>query len=121
MHPFHHDQARRNYRVFHLLRDQGYVDWATSALFYTALHCVDHWLAQKGLSPGSHDARARSLARLGVPTDIRRPYQRLYDLSLTARYGQWSGHLNRRLLDEVHDREYSIVCRYFEAPEEITP
>ncbi len=118
---FHHDQARRNYRVFRLLRDSGYMDWATTALFYTALHCVDHWLAQIARPPTSHAERRNSLVRLAVPREGREAYQALYDLSLIARYTQWSGHLNRQRLDEVHDREYSIVCQHFDAPEEITP
>lgn len=92
-----------------------------TALFYAALHCVDHWLTRTARSPLSHAERRNLLARLAVPSDIGRAYQRLYDLSLTARYTQWSGHLNRQLLDDVHEREYSIVCRHFDAPEEITP
>ncbi len=118
---FHHDQARRNYRVSRLLRDSGYVEWAMTALFYTALHCVDHWLAHVARPPTNHAQRRNYLARLAVPPDIREAYRRLYELSVTARYTQWSGHLNRQFLDEVHEREHKIVCRHFDAPEEITP
>ena len=121
MHPFHHDQARRNYRVFRLLRDSGYVDWAMTALFYAALHCVDHWLAHIARRRSSHTERRNLLGRLAVPREVREAYQRLYELSVTARYTQWSGHLNRQLLDKVHEREYRIVCQHFDAPEEITP
>ena len=118
---FHHDQARRNYRVFRLLRDSGYVDWAMTALFYAALHCVDHWLAHVARSPSNHAQRRNFLARLTVPPGIREAYRRLYELSVTARYGQWSGHLDRPRLDDVHEREYRMVCRHFDAPEEIAP
>jgi hypothetical protein len=91
----HLHQARRNYRAYELLRDEDFVDWATTALFYTAVHLVEAWLrASIGTSSGSHDGRAMRMERLGVPREVFGAYNALRRASQLARYEEWSCELN---------------------------
>jgi hypothetical protein len=82
----HLDQARRNYRCYERLRLDGeFLDWAVTALFYTALHLVLAHAAQHGHSlTDDHGAIRRYVDRYLV--SIRRTYRELFDASRDTRY-----------------------------------
>ena len=62
-------------------------DWEIIALFYSALHYADAFLATQGIHPGSRDSRITS-----VKLYIRawEDYQHLYRINLAARYNMVS-------------------------------
>ena len=62
-------------------------DWEIIALFYSALHYADAFLATQGIHPGSHDSRIASLKLyMGTWED----FQHLYRMSLGTRYNMVS-------------------------------
>ncbi|MBD3292227.1 MAG: hypothetical protein GF393_04840 [Armatimonadia bacterium] len=118
----HIDQARRNYRVYKLLSDEEFVDWAATALFYTALHIIDARLEEMlGTAPASHRARAQWLSRLPLVQHVQDAYDDLRLASETARYGDWAPILDADRLAHLHDGPYRRVCEHFEAPDAIIP
>ena len=62
-------------------------DWETTALFYSALHYADAYLATHGIHPRNHDSRIES-AKLFIRS--WEDYRHLYRLSLAARYNMAS-------------------------------
>ena len=62
-------------------------DWEITALFYSALHYADAFLATQGIHPRSHDSRIISVLRY---INSWEDYQHLYRLSLGARYNMAS-------------------------------
>jgi hypothetical protein len=108
--------------VYELLAEQEIVDWATTALFYTAVHLSEGWLlSMVGTSSGSHESRARHMNRLGVPRRVFLAYEELRKASELARYRDWSPVLNTDRLARLHDGAYRLVCEQFEAPDTIVP
>jgi uncharacterized protein (UPF0332 family) len=90
----HLDQARINREfVEDLLRDRpadpAAMQWAVTAAFYCALHCLQAHLLARGMSPRTHVARDRLLASpaSGVPDDVYAAYEALKQRSEGARYG----------------------------------
>ena len=61
-------------------------DWAITLLFYSAVHWVDGYLAQKNQRPTSHLHRDTIIETNGSLTAIYRDYRRLKDMSEEARY-----------------------------------
>ena len=62
-------------------------NWEVIALFYSALHYADAFLATQDIHPRSHDSRIGSVKLyIGAWED----YQHLYRLSLAARYNMAS-------------------------------
>ena len=65
----HFEQARQN-RAFaeHLLATYPsnlvFLQWAVTAAFYAALHCMSGYLVQQGVQVFNHEARDAALARL---------------------------------------------------------
>lgn len=89
----HFDQARRNRSLAEeLLRDHGesatHVQWAVTAAFYCAVHCMQGYLLGLGRDPRTHLQRADALADPvnHVPADVHRAYEALKQLSEKARY-----------------------------------
>jgi len=118
----HLDQARRNYRVYSLLRDDDFVDWAATALFYTAMHVVEAWLEEAlGTTSGSHDSRAMRMNRLGVPRRVFQAYDALRRASELARYRDWTALLDADRIASLCNGPYRLICEHFEAPDAITP
>ncbi len=118
----HLDQARRSYRAYQLLRDEGFVDWAATALFYTALHVVDGWLQLTfGTTPESHRARDRWLSRASIPAEVEDAYADLHSVSHTVRYRDWTAILDGDRLAALLDGPYRLVCEHFDAPDAIVP
>lgn len=84
----HLEKAESNQRFlnsFDLYRT-GFLDWAIVAIFYTALHYVDAYLASKGHVEiaGGHQER-NSLVREQL-SSIESQYMTLYWASRNARY-----------------------------------
>jgi uncharacterized protein (UPF0332 family) len=82
----HLQKAERNSRFFeHLIANcPEYLEWIVVAIFYTALHYVDAFLATKGVHPGDHAMRD-----LQVKTYLRQHYpiyRALKNDSVDARY-----------------------------------
>ena len=89
----HLNQARQNLLLAeYLLREHAanptYVQWAVTAIFYCAVHCMQAHLVQHGRSPRTHEARGRLIAdpRYGVPIDVQTAYELLSQRSRAARY-----------------------------------
>ena len=91
----HFDQARQN-RIFaeYLLatypNDPVYMQWAVTAAFYSALHCMTGYLVQHGIQVFNHQARDAALANLSstgaIPFAVYDAYVRLKSRSTGARY-----------------------------------
>jgi hypothetical protein len=88
----HYDQARHNYALYaRLLAEGTHLDWAATALFYTALHLVDaHAVERQRLAPSSHSPFAdhderREYVQLSL-SSISLHYRRLQDTSRRTRY-----------------------------------
>lgn len=108
--------------MYQLLRNEDYIDWATTALFYASMHVVEAWLVTAvGAPSGSHGVRAQRMHRLGVPRAVFNAYDGLRKASELARYRDWSGVLDADCLSVLHEGPYRLVCEHFEAPETITP
>jgi hypothetical protein len=89
----HFDQARQNRDLaVELLRDHGgsptHVQWAVTAAFYCAVHCMQGYLVSIGRDPKTHLRRADEIADPAnhVPADVHRAYEALKQLSEKARY-----------------------------------
>jgi HEPN domain-containing protein len=108
--------------VYELLREEGYIDWATTALFYASMHVVEAWLIKAvGTRSGSHGVRAQRMHRLGMPRAIFDAYDSLRKASELARYRDWSSVLDADCLSALHEGPYRLICEHLEAPETITP
>ena len=85
----HLSQAESNERFVESITalTTRFPDWEVIALFYSALHYADAFLATQGIHPRSHDSRIASVKLyIGAWED----YQHLYRLSLAARYNMVS-------------------------------
>ena len=108
------DQAKRNFEVYEHLINVPYLDWAATALFYSAMHYADAWLQDSGLgSPTSHSSRAQRLSRSSVPNSVLNAYHTLRDVSEIARYHNWSGQLDAQRISDLAANEYSTVNDHF--------
>ncbi len=117
----HLNQARRNHGVFQVLSDEGYVDWAITALFYTALRLADAWLTEQvGRGATSHNDRRNRLALL-LPADALAAYQQLREMSELARYGDWTAVIDADRLTELHEGPYRLLCQQLGAPDALMP
>lgn len=83
----HLEQAQHNERFFSGIDTDTYSDWAVIALFYSALHYVDAYLAKEGIvDPGGHDSRDEFVRRYPTTRAIWPQYRRLKSFSMSARY-----------------------------------
>ena len=86
----HLDQASKNERLYHQfdLDKTEFLDWAVTVLFYSLLHYLDAFLAQRQPSrhPRSHAERDDEVGRSGQLTQVWQFYRRLKDESRNARY-----------------------------------
>jgi hypothetical protein len=89
----HLQQARDNLAfVEHLVRtspdDPAAMQWAVTAAFYCALHCLEAYLAQRGISCKTHFQRLTALSEPSnaVPPDVYASYEQLEVWSRQARY-----------------------------------
>jgi hypothetical protein len=89
----HLAQARRN-RDFagQLLKDypndSTALQWAVTAAFYCAVHCIEAHLAPYGATTRSHEERRRKMLdpRYNIPATVYAAYRQLERYSRGARY-----------------------------------
>lgn len=89
----HLAKARRNKRIVttHLLGlVQDFPEWVSIACFYSALHFVEAYFAQRGMNFIHHEERNQNVSSL-LP-DISSPYLRLYEFSKSSRYESIADH-----------------------------
>ena len=60
------------------------LDWALMALFYSALHYIEAFLAQSNIHCSNHTFRERQI--LNLMPDLYEPYNDLKNDSMEARY-----------------------------------
>ncbi len=87
--PHHLTQARHNLRLYHKRKDEGeFLDWAVSALFYTALHLIQACLLEIASDafdfPKNHEQRDVFIRR--KLSNVWLPYNFLQNQSTRARY-----------------------------------
>jgi hypothetical protein len=89
----HLRQARANFAhaewLLHTARsDPICVQWAVTVAFYSALHCIEAHLADRGIHCDTHFQRQRTLRepRAAIPRGARIQYHQLKDWSEQARY-----------------------------------
>lgn len=115
----HLEQARRNLaHAGFLLRDHASeptcVQWAVTAAFYCAVHCIQAHLIRHHKDPRTHVSRADLIAdpAYGVPRDVQAAYEWLKQRSEAARYRlaefgpTW---VQRRVLGERLERVTQFV------------
>ena len=112
----HLDQAAHNEAFFASIEVATYSDWAVTALFYSALHYVDAYLARQGHEdPGDHDMRDTLMRNYPVTRAVWNEYRRLKSFSRSARYyaarfkpGEVTG-LRLGSLEPIKDRIRSVL------------
>jgi uncharacterized protein (UPF0332 family) len=84
----HIQQAEKNERFFNDfdLKNTQFLDWAITALFYSALHYVDAYLATKSQHPFNHRKRDWRLTKEQKLKNIYSYYVELKNRSEDARY-----------------------------------
>lgn len=101
----HLGQARRNLaHAEQLLTEHGNdptaVQWAVTAAFYCAVHCIQAHLIRQGYDPQTHMRRAEAIAdpNTGVPPTVQIAYELLKQRSEKARYrlAEFDGDIVRR-------------------------
>ena len=77
--------AEKNEQFMEVLSDlpQRFPEWEITALFYSALHYANAFLAAQGHHPENHNHRNNLVRDL---TNIGTDYRNLYSLSRDARY-----------------------------------
>lgn len=80
------------------------MQWAATAAFYAAVHCIEAYLSQYGVTSRSHTERDFSIAnpRYGIPSDVADAYEQLKRRSRGARYYLWqftAGQIRSDILD----------------------
>ena len=101
----HLEQARRNLaHAEQLLAEHGddptAVQWAVTAAFYCAVHCLQAHLIRQGYDPQTHMKRGEAIAdpNTGVPPAVQIAYELLKQRSEKARYrlAEFDGEIVRR-------------------------
>lgn len=85
----HQRQAEHNQRVSAHLQAAGdeYLDWAVTAMFYSAMHMIDQVLAHSGnVHPRSHQQRRSAIGQQSQLAPIYRDYRELEWQSQRSRY-----------------------------------
>ena len=82
----HLRQAEHNRDFANSLDASKYSDWIAIALFYSALHYLDAFLATKGHHPGGHPVRDGFVAMVVELKPIYNEYRTLKNSAHTARY-----------------------------------
>jgi hypothetical protein len=88
----HVNQARHNARFYAALDKSSFRDWAATVLFYTSVHYIDAFLAQKAnIHPTVHKTRDNAVALVSELKPIYIDYNVLKNASFNARYNPPSG------------------------------
>lgn len=80
----HRKQAEHNRAFLESLDAAEFPDWASTVMFYTAVHLAQQLFEIRGGVGGSHDKRNRTLRSL-YPK-VWKEYHKLYSYSRLARY-----------------------------------
>lgn len=81
----HDEQARDNLDLYeHLAAINRHLDWALTALFYSAVHYIDAFLLPE--NPRSHRRRNEIISRRPELNAVYRNYRLLLDRSRETRY-----------------------------------
>ena len=114
----HLEQARANrvhaeYLLQHAPDDPTAMQWAVTAGFYCAVHCLQAYLVGQGLVPRSHVQRDNYLAnpRYGVPSGVYEAYKTLKRRSEGARY-LLQRFRSEQVRAEVLDRDLTTVTAF---------
>jgi hypothetical protein len=110
--PHHLSQARHNFRLYQKLRDEGeFLDWAVTALFYTALHLIQACLIDIAGNafdyPRSHEQRDAFIRR--KLNDVWLPYNFLQNQSTRARYHPEQPKPTVRKLQEYEADQFATI------------
>lgn len=98
--PEHLQKATHNESYFDasfgptLQNNSTFLDWATTVIFYSALHYVDALLCDHGIEPNNHDDRRKHISIHPWIKGIQKEYKWLYDRSRDARYQNLSTDIN---------------------------
>jgi len=116
----HFEQARQN-RAFaeHLLatypNNPVFLQWAVTAAFYAALHCMTGYLVQQGVQVFNHQAREAELARRtnggAIPFPVYDAYVKLKRRSTGARYELWT-FSERQVRSQILDRYLATIATF---------
>lgn len=79
-------QGEHNEAFYQYIDKNAYSDWAATALFYSALHYIDAFLARFEIDPGGHDDRDTEVANRKELRPLAKQYFRLKNRSRNARY-----------------------------------
>lgn len=83
----HLNQARHNAHFYTTVDKSAFKDWAITVLFYTGLHYIDAFLAQRAnLHPPIHKARDNMVTTVAELRPIASDYFALKNGSFNARY-----------------------------------
>lgn len=83
----HLGQAEHNLALYDGLDRKKYSDWASTVLFYSALHYVDAYLARNlGVHPNGHADRDKYINTVVALKAARNDYRELKDYCHNARY-----------------------------------
>lgn len=64
----------------------NYLDWVVTAIFYTAVHRVESFLARYDAHPSSHGDRCKAMSRFDPLKPVFRDYSDLHFQSERSRY-----------------------------------
>ncbi len=81
-----HIRQWKHNRRFAKTIDRSFRDWQITAIFYTALHCVDAGLASLKVSVADHSDRNEQVRTNASFAAIRNQYLNLYRISRVTRY-----------------------------------
>jgi hypothetical protein len=105
----HLDQAAHNFAVSgHLSASQDW-DWATIALFYSALHLVQAYFARSGIDARTHVQRERRMLGIADMGPLLLSYRWLRDQSENARYE--CRRFSEMEFESIRDGSYATISR----------
>jgi len=101
-------QAKHNETLFSQLLTTEFLDWAVTAIFYSALHHVDAYLATKDIHPSFHyKGRDRWVATESNLRHIWNQYRWLKEKSEAARYDV--KHFTQSEVNHLKQSEFEII------------
>lgn len=84
----HLDWAERNRQFAATIKTgaAAHADWAVTAVFYSAVHLLEAYLAGMGEHPGGHGERSQAFQDHSVLVEVWEDYREMKDYSEDARY-----------------------------------
>lgn len=101
-------QAAHNETLYSQLLTTEFLDWAVTAIFYSALHYIDAYLATKDIHPSRHyKGRTPLVSRESNIKDIYGKYERLKNKSEAARYDV--KHFTQAEVKGLKENEFKLI------------